>query len=270
LPVVLFCVAGALFFTRWLTKWLKLPECLGTLIAVGTSICGVSAIVSTGPAIDADDEEIAYAVAVVTVFGIGATLVYPYLAHYIFAGDPTEVGLFLGTSVHDTSQVAGSALVYSETFGHPLALDVATVTKLVRNIFMAVVIPFMAFHHRSQPATTQDLCREKPSLVSLLPLFVLGFLATAAIRSLGDASVNLGGEAFGLWASDSWQAIHSAVKRVAVNMLVTALAGVGLTTSFRKLRRLGIRPFIVGLGAALMVGVLSFGIISFLGAFITW
>lgn len=71
-PIVLFCIVSALFFTTRLNKWLGLPERLGTLIAVGTAICGVSAIVATSPAIDAE-EEVAYAVAVITIFGILAT-----------------------------------------------------------------------------------------------------------------------------------------------------------------------------------------------------
>ena len=116
-PIVVFCILGALFFTTRINKWVNLPERLGTLIAVGTSICGVSAIVATGPAIDAEEEEVAYAVAVITVFGLLATLVYPYAANVIFAGVAMKVGLFLGTSVHDTSQVVASAKVYADVFG---------------------------------------------------------------------------------------------------------------------------------------------------------
>ena len=81
-PIVLSSACSArCSLPRCINKWLKLPERLGTLIAVGTSICGVSAIVATGPAIDAEDEEVAYAVAVITIFGLVATLVYPYLAN---------------------------------------------------------------------------------------------------------------------------------------------------------------------------------------------
>ena len=83
-PIVLICVTGALLLTTWLNRRLRLPDRLGALIAVGTSICGVSAIVATGPAIDAEDKEIAYAVAVITIFGLAATLLYPYLAHAVF------------------------------------------------------------------------------------------------------------------------------------------------------------------------------------------
>jgi uncharacterized integral membrane protein (TIGR00698 family) len=267
-PIVLLCILGALFFTTRLNKWLKLPERLGTLIAVGTSICGVSAIVATGPAIDAKDEEVAYAVAVITIFGILATLVYPYIAHAIFVGDPVKAGLFLGTSIHDTSQVTGAALVFADVFSLPGGLDVATVTKLVRNVFMAAVIPFMAFYYTRRMAGQGEFAGKKTNIGKLLPLFISGFLVCAVLRSIGDAGVNAGGDAFGLWDSDAWKGIYGFIKHWAVNFLVVALAGVGLNTSFRTLKGLGIKPFLVGLGAALTVGVVSFIAISLVGTLV--
>jgi uncharacterized integral membrane protein (TIGR00698 family) len=261
-PIVLVCILGALFFTTRLNKWLKLPERLGT------SICGVSAIVATGPAIDAKDEEVAYAVAVITIFGILATLVYPYVAYAIFVGDPVRAGLFLGTSIHDTSQVTGAALVFADVFSLPRGLDVATVTKLVRNVFMAAVIPFMAFYYARKMAVQGEFAGKKTNIGKLLPLFIVGFLVCAVLRSIGDAGVNAGGNAFGLWGSGAWKGIYDFIKHWAVNFLVVALAGVGLNTSFRTLKGLGIKPFLVGLGAALTVGVVSFIAISLLGTFV--
>ena len=253
-----------------LNRWLGLPERLGALVAVGTSICGVSAIVATGPAIDADDEEIAYAVAVITIFGIFATLVYPYVAHKIFGGDAVKVGLFLGTAIHDTSQVTGAALVYADVFSLPRALDVATVTKLVRNVFMAAVIPFMAFYYARKVARQGESARQKTQFRKLFPLFIVGFIAFALLRSIGDAGINTGGSAFGIWDSTTWESIYGTVKDWAIICLVVALAAVGLSTKFGTLKRLGARPFIVGLGAALAVGVISFFAISLLGTFVTY
>jgi uncharacterized integral membrane protein (TIGR00698 family) len=268
-PIVVVCILGALFFTTRINKWFKLPERLGALIAVGTSICGVSAIVATGPAIDAEDEEVAYAVAVITIFGLLATLVYPYVANVIFAGEALKVGLFLGTSIHDTSQVVGSAKVYADVFAAPLALDVATVTKLVRNVFMALVIPFMAYYYARKVAQQGEGAGKKTSFVKLLPLFVVGFVAMAVIRSIGDAALNAGTNAFWLWDDAAWGGIVGFVKTWAGNLLVVALAGVGLSTDFRSFRGLGLKPFLVGLCAALIVGVVSFVAISLLGSFVT-
>ncbi len=133
----------------WINRALGLPRRLGSLIAVGTSICGVSAIVATGPAIDAEEDEVSYAVACVTLFGLVALFTYPFLAHAIFGGDARKVGLFLGTAIHDTAQVAGAGLMYREQYRAPEALDTATVVKLTRNLCMAGVIPLMAaLYHR--------------------------------------------------------------------------------------------------------------------------
>jgi uncharacterized integral membrane protein (TIGR00698 family) len=267
-PIVILCVLGALLFTTYSNRWLHLPPRLGTLIAVGTSICGVSAIVATGPAIDAEDEEVAYAVAVITIFGLAATVVYPYLANVVFAGQALNAGLFLGTAVHDTSQVVGAGKVYADVFAAPLALDVATVTKLVRNVFMAAVIPIMALLCRR---TSQgDACdSRRVSFFRLLPLFVVGFVALAVARSIGAAGRNAGGGAVGRWDGATWAAIHATVKGWAENLMVVALAGVGLSTDFRTFKGLGLKPFLVGLAAALAVGVVSYLAISLLGRFVT-
>jgi len=267
-PIVMLCIVSALFFTTRLNKWLRLPERLGTLIAVGTAICGVTAIVAAGPAIDAEDEEVAYAVAVITTFGILATLLYPYAAHLMCTGDAVRAGLFMGTAIHDTSQVTGAALVYADVFAAPRALDAATVTKLVRNVFMAAVIPLMAFYYARRMQNQDEFVGKKTNVTKLLPLFIVGFLALAVVRSVGDAGVNAGGQAFGLWDAVTWTSIHQFVKTWAVNFLVVALAGVGLSTSFRMIKGLGIKPFIVGMGAALMVGVVSFFTICLLGTLV--
>lgn len=269
IPIVVGCILGALVLTSLLNSWLRLPQRLGTLIAVGTSICGVSAIVATGPAIEAKEEEVAYAVSVITIFGIIATLVYPYLADFVFSGHPVKVGLFLGTSIHDTSQVAGAGLVYAETFAKPQALNVATITKLVRNVFMVAVIPLMALYHaRNHRGHDRSISLRRMGIGRLFPVFVLGFLFFAIVRSVGDMTLNGTGAAFGLLGDMAWKNGYAFVQVWAVNFLVVALAGVGLNTRFRLLKRLGVRPFLVGLGAALSVGVLSFAIISLLGRFI--
>ena len=269
IPIVLICIVGALFFTTRINNWLKLPDRLGALIAVGTSICGVSAIVATGPAIDAEEEEIAYAVAVITIFGLLATLLYPYVANLIFAGSAPKVGLWLGTSIHDTSQVVGAAAVYADVFSAPLALDFATVTKLVRNVFMAAVIPFMAYYYTRKVQAEAQVAGKKTNPLALLPRFVLGFLAMAVIRSVGDAMINAGGQAFGVWDAQAWENIYRTIQTWAGYLLVIALAGVGLSTNFRAFKGLGVKPFIVGLGAALVVGIISFVAITLLGSFIT-
>src|SRR5262245_4146454 len=205
LPVVLAAIATGLMFVTWFNRRLGLPPRLGTLVAAGTSICGVTAIVSTAPAIEADEREVAYAVANVVAFGLFGMLTYPYLAHALLPTSET-IGLFLGTAVHDTSQVVGAALTYKQVYGDDVVLRVATVTKLTRNIFLAGVIPLLTWMHvRAQMRTAgSGGIGAVVSVSSLVPGFVIGFLGMAVVRSIGDWTLGSGGAAFGLWDGATW------------------------------------------------------------------
>ena len=269
IPIVAVCIIGALVITTWINNKLKLPERLGTLIAVGTSICGVTAIVAASPAIDADEEEAAYAVTVITIFGLFATLVYPYLAHTIFAAQAIQIGMFLGTSVHETAQVVGAGQIYADIFSQPIALDVATITKLVRNVFMVVVIPFMAIYY-ARKAGARNFQGGKSGFKKLFPVFIFGFLAMASIRSIGDAGINSSGVAFGFIQVNVWSDLIDFVKDWAGIFLVVALAGVGLSTNFHSFKALGVKPFLVGLCASAVVGGISFLTIKILGSFVSF
>ncbi len=260
IPIVVICIATGLLLTTYFTRLLRLPERLGTLMAVGTSICGVTAIVATAPAIKAKDQEVAYAVANITVFGIIAMLAYPYLANALFAGNIVMAGLFEGTAIHDTAQVTGSALIYDQAFavtGKPTAADIAVVIKLVRNVFIALVIPLMAFVYARRQLAEGHSTSERVSVLKLFPVFILGFIAMAAFRSIGDAGVQHGGLAAGLWDQTQWSHGTAWISDAATYALAMAMAGVGLGTQVRKLKGLGIKPFLVGLFAALVVGVAS-------------
>jgi uncharacterized integral membrane protein (TIGR00698 family) len=263
LPVIVCCITCALVVITFLNKALGLPRRLGTLIAVGTSICGVSAIVATAPIIDAEEDETSYAVACITIFGLIALLSYPFLAHVMF--DPTkpaQAGTFLGTAIHDTSQVAGAGLAYAQQYSAERAMKTAVTVKLVRNLCMAVLIPLMAVLYRrgEQRATGKKV--QQP-WHQILPLFVIGFVAMACIRSLGDQ----GERAFGVVSRDSWNHVGDIAKTTAPWLLATALGAVGLGTGLAKLKGLGLKPFSVGLAAALLVGVVSTALIKVLASF---
>ena len=144
---------------------------LSTLAAASTAICGVTATVAVAPTIDADDREVAYTIANVTLFGIVAMFVYPYVAHALFAATSASAGLFLGTSIHETAQVMGAALSYREVFHDEAAMKIATVTKLTRNVCLVAVVPVLAWlHSRSQGSQSKRV-----NVLKLFPLFVLAF-----------------------------------------------------------------------------------------------
>lgn len=277
LPVVLAAIATGMLFVPWFNRLLGLPPRLGTLIAAGTSICGVTAIVSTAPAIDADEREVAYAVANVVAFGLFGMLAYPYLAHALLSHSET-IGLFLGTAVHDTSQVVGAALTYKQLYGDDVVLRTATVTKLTRNLFLAVVIPWLTWRHAREVGAGAGDARTASSTTTAsrswtrhVPGFVLGFLAMAVVRSVGDAMLDGGGAAYGVFDAAGWNRLTAAVGDVWASQLLlgTAMAAVGLNTSFAVFRGVGLKPFVVGLAGALAVGGVGLAMAVIFGRFVS-
>jgi len=199
IPIVALAILSGLVFVTWVNRRLNLPERLGTLIAAGTGICGVTAIVSVAPSIKAEQREVAYAVANITLFGLLGMFLYPYLAPHILHTSE-QIGLFLGTAVHETSQVVGAALTYKEVFNDEVVLKVATVTKLTRNLFLAVVVPALAYIYLRR-ASRESGEQQSVRIWNLLPAFVLGFILTAVIRSIGDAQVAHALE-LGIWNAE--------------------------------------------------------------------
>ncbi|MDJ0790650.1 MAG: putative sulfate exporter family transporter [Acidimicrobiia bacterium] len=259
IPIVIGAVATGLVVATVATRRLGLSERLGTLIAVGTAICGATAIVATAPGIRAKEEEVTYAIANITVFGIGAMLLYPFLGNVIFGGDVVQVGLFLGTSIHETAQVAGAGLIYDQTFNvtaSPSAADIAIVSKLVRNVLMIVVIPAVTYVYVRRQHDPEALGRGT-RIIDMVPTFIIGFLIMAVIRSIGDAGVESNGSAFGIWDADAWDDLVHGIRTAAEYFLAMAMAAVGLGTSFAQLRGLGLKPFGVGIAAAIAVGAAS-------------
>lgn len=276
-PIVAVSIGAGLLLVTWINNRMGLPPRLGTLIAAGTGICGVTAIVSVAPAIDADEKEVAYAVANIAFFGAVGLLVYPYVAPLIL-GTSEQIGLWLGVALHDTAQVVGAALTYGEIFGDDTAFQVATVTKLTRNLFLIGVVPLLSSYYlrrgRSRggpgsskvpgPSGTRRGAGTRPG--QLFPTFVLGFVAMAVVRTIGDAMA-ADGSAFGLWDAAQWSAVVHTVGDVwsAKYLLGTAMAGVGLGTHFSVFKGVGFKPFLVGLAGALLVGLVGYVMVLLFG-----
>ncbi|MDX1673168.1 MAG: putative sulfate exporter family transporter [Longimicrobiales bacterium] len=252
LPIVVGCIVAALGAIGAITRLVNVPPRLGSLIAAGTSICGITAVVALAPVIEARDDETSYAVATVALFGMIALFSYPFLAHVLF-DDATRAGLFLGTSIHDTSQVVGAALAYSQQFGAPEAVETAVVTKLVRNVGIIAVIPLISYLHASR---SDDSSRPAPAV----PGFILAFVAMALLRTAGDLAA-----AAGLLPVAGWDRAVAWTQWAAAGGLLVAMAAVGLGTRVDGLLGLGARPLAVGLTAALTVGGVSIVLIELLG-----
>lgn len=255
LPFVIAAIAAGLLTVGLLGRYLGLSRQLSGLIAIGTSICGCTAIVATAPLIKANESEVSYAIACITIFGLAAMFAYPLLAHYAFAQSPELAGLFIGTSIHETAQVAGAGMMYEAQYNAPVALDIATVTKLVRNLCMIAVIPLVGILYGADRKATDT---SEVKWLSLIPWFIVGFAAMSAIRTIGD----LGDRPFGILEPSQWAHIVALTRDTAEACLLVAMAAVGLTSMFAGIRSIGLRPFALGLFAALLVGGVSFVLIS--------
>jgi len=265
--VVVICITAGIVLASLYARIFKVSSRLGTLIAAGTAICGVSAIVATSPAIGAKEEETAYAISTITIFGLVATLLYPYLAELVLRLSLGQAGIFLGTAIHDTSQVTGAAFIYDQIWNREVS-RIAITTKLVRNTFMMAVIPILSVMYARKNAAdpTGDAAgARRVKVLKLFPTFVLGFLILAIFRSIGDAFTSGQSGRFLFWGSaESWTSFYSAIKEAATYLLSIAIAAAGLSTQFSKLKQLTIKPFLIGLLAAVSVGLISFILVQIL------
>ena len=251
LIVVIPCILSSIIIIALLKDKFKVSENLSLLIAVGTSICGATAIVALAPSINAKKTEITYAIANITVFGLLAMFIYPFIANIAFSINDIPVGLFLGSSIHETAQVAGSGLIYAEQYSRQDVVGIATLTKLVRNTLMVIVIPYLAHRSLSNNNT-------KPSVSTIFPYFIIGFIVFGLVRTFGDYYFTT----YNNLALDNWSSVISFIKKSAELLLIIAMAAVGYNTNFRYFKELGIKPFYLGFIAASIVGCVSMLVIS--------
>ena len=251
LLVIIPCIFCVIILIDSLKDKFNVSTNLALLIAVGTSICGATAIVALAPSINAKKTEITYAIANITIFGLLAMFLYPIIANIVFANNDLGVGLFLGSSIHETAQVAGSSMIYAEQYLKQDVVGIATLTKLVRNTLMVFVIPFLA--HRSLSSTSKN-----HKITSIFPFFIIGFLIFGLIRTIGDYYFTTNNT----YGSIQWDLIILYIKKTAEFLLIIAMAAVGYNTNFKYFKDLGIKPFYLGFIAASTVGIISMLVIT--------
>ena len=260
LPVALGCLATALVAGIVISRLLSVPRRLGVLLAIGTAVCGCTAVVAMSPVIRAKHAETAFAVTCVVLFGCVAMLLYPWLAGHFFAHSPVHAGVFLGTAIHDTSQVIGSALIYSQQANAPDALSAASVAKLLRNLSIIVLIPAAAWLMRREEAREVehdppvDGAPLRAPKSSAVPFFVFAFILFVVVRTVGD----------GLFHPDApvWHAVVNAGQTASELFLVCGMTAVGLSVSFNDMWRIGWRPLAAGFLVATLVGLCSLALTS--------
>ncbi len=227
--VVVGTVAATFFGTQWLGRKMGLSRDLSLLVATGFSICGASAIAAVESATDAEDEEVAAAIGLVTLFGSLAIVVLPILSGPLGLTD-VGFGTWAGASVHDVAQVVATA-----SNGGAAVVATAIVVKLTRVVLLAPIVAGVNLQRRSALA---ELGTSPP----VLPLFVAGFLGAIVVRSSGlIPSETLGS----MKAIEGW-------------LLAAALVGLGAGVRLDRLRRLGPKPLVLGALAWLLVAFVSY------------
>ena len=243
IPLIIICIISVLIVIKLIIKKLKIPTRMAYLISIGSTVCGTTAIMATAPVIKANKSEVSYAIANITLFGILSMLLYPYFANIYFEGNPLFAGLFLGTSIHETSQVAAAGLIYEQQFNSPETLNIATVTKLIRNTFLIIMIPLFAFLYNRGQRKKKDY-----SILNIFPYFVLGFVGMIILRNIGD-------QVFEVYNNDYWKEVINFIKISSKIFLTMAMAAIGLSTNLKDISVMGYKPFIVGFIAMLTVGI---------------
>ena len=245
IPLIIICMVSVLVVIKILIKKLKIPTRMAYLISIGSTVCGTTAIMATAPVIKARKDEVSYAIANITLFGILSMLLYPYFANIYFEGNSLFAGLFLGTSIHETSQVAAAGLIYDQQFNSPETLNIATVTKLIRNTFLIIMIPLFALLYNRGQTKNKNY-----SIVNIFPYFVLGFVGMIIFRNLGD-------EIFSGTNNSNWNEMIDFIKMLSKIFLTMAMAAIGLSTNLKDIKNMGYKPFVVGFIAMLTVGIVS-------------
>jgi uncharacterized integral membrane protein (TIGR00698 family) len=245
-----------------LGRYLGTSSRLAALIGVGTAICGNTAIVAAAPVIKAEERDVSFAVATITLFGTAAVIVFPFIGHALGMSD-VLFGHWAGAAVNDTSQVTATAFSYSLPAG-----ETATIVKLTRNTLMVPVIfavgTWFAMREASPtegsagrtPSPERSPVSTSPGRPSLLgsarkavPPFLFGFLAMALANSVGLIPAELA----------------DVLVTFSQLFIVMALVGVGLSTSLASLRATGPVPFLMGFAVAVMLAVVSLSLFILVG-----
>ncbi len=227
--------------TKGLGRLIGVDRKLAELIAAGTSICGASAVIAVNTVTDAHDEDVAYAVACVTIFGSIAMFLYPALPAVLHL-TPRAYGLWSGASIHEIAQVVAAAFQAGKEAG-----GYGTIAKLTRVTMLAPVVITLGLlasgtrrrHHGPGAAR-----RKAP-----MPYFVLGFIALVIVNSLIAVPPDL----------KTW------IVPGTTFLLSLALAAMGLETDIRKLRAKGLRPLLLGALSWLFIAGFSLALVELTG-----
>lgn len=255
LPIIISTITTSLVVAFIMYKLLKVPSKTATLIGVGSSICGGSAIAATAPVIDADDEEIAQSISVIFLFNVIAALIFPTLGG-ILGMSNEGFALFAGTAVNDTSSVTAAASTWDSMHNTGSAvLDAATIVKLTRTLAIIPITLVLAVIKMKREKTDS---KTKVSIKKVFPMFILYFVLASVITTIVTSVFT--GEA--LVVANN---IFSFLKQLSKFFIVMAMAAIGLNTNVVKLVKTGGKPILLGFSCWIAITAVSIAMQHFLG-----
>lgn len=225
-------IAFALLVVYGLTRLFGVEKRLGILTACGTAICGAAAVVAIAPQIKAKEEETAVGAATVAVLGTIFTLVYTGI---YTALNLTEkgYGIFAGGTLHEIAHVIAAAAASGDT-----AVDLAVIVKLTRVALLVPVALIIGYIFQRQEKESS----EKGISLSIIPWFILGFIAMSGINTLGIVSGS----------------IAANTVDIAYLLIGMAMAGLGLSVEIKTFRRLGMKAFAAGFVGSILLSILGY------------
>lgn len=229
LPIIIATISTSLIISFVLYKIMKIPAKISTLVGVGSSICGGSAIAATAPVIDADDEEIAQSISVIFLFNVIAALIFPRLGTILGLSNE-GFGLFAGTAVNDTSSVTAAAAAWDGIHGSN-TLSAATIVKLTRTLAIipiTLVLSVLQMRKAKQQGTESGGTFD---LKKIFPFFILFFVLASVITTVFALPVT----------------VTAPIKELSKFFIIMAMAAIGFNTNIVKLVRTGGKPIFMGL-----------------------
>ena len=251
------------------TRLLRLPQKLGVLLGVGTAICGGTAIVATAPVIEAEEKDVVFSVATVTLLGLIAMFALPIIGHVLELSSK-QFGVWAGLAIHQTPQVVAAGFAYSPAGApySPEAGQTATIVKLARVCLLAPVVFLVGVVYARQKLKRTGVSERKQiNYWHLFPFFVVGFLGVALLNTCGflpKLTLHMADGGL-LQAGDRQVNLAGWLEQVSKFCIVISMAGVGMETKFASMRQTGLKPFGASLLAVLIVAVLVLALIKALG-----
>ena len=229
----------AAFLTAFMAgKLLKVNSKTATLIGVGTSICGGSAIAATAPVIQADDEQVAHSISTIFLFNVIAAFLFPFIGHLLGMSD-YNFGLWTGTAVNDTSSVVAAGYTFSNEAG-----DLAVIVKLTRTLMIVPITLFLAIYTSRKMATSNS--GSNYSIAKIFPWFVIGFVMASVVNTFLPLPQGLGNQ----------------LAQIGKFVIVMAMAAIGLNTNLVKLIKSGAKPILLGLLCWVVLSITSLLVLS--------